>query len=89
MKKKVLVLDIDGTLTNSRKEISPATLEAIGKLQRRGHIVVLASGRPTAGLRAISEKLHFAENGGFATTASNFISPCCGFSSESPCFMSN
>jgi len=65
MKKKVLVLDIDGTLTNSKKEITPATLQAIAELQRRGHIVVLASGRPTAGLRVMTEKLHFAENGGY------------------------
>ena len=65
MKKKVLVLDIDGTLTNSRKEITPNTLAAIGELQRRGHVVVLASGRPTAGLRTMTEQLRFAENGGY------------------------
>lgn len=65
MKRKVLVLDIDGTLTNSRKEITPATQEAIFELQRRGHVVVLASGRPTAGLRVMTEKLRFAEHGGY------------------------
>lgn len=65
MKRKVLVLDIDGTLTNSKKEITPATLEAITKIQQMGHVVVLASGRPTAGLREMSAKLHFAENGGY------------------------
>ena len=65
MKRKVLVLDIDGTLTNSKKEITPATLEAITLLQQRGHVVVLASGRPTAGLKEVTRKLHFAENGGY------------------------
>lgn len=65
MKKKVLVLDIDGTLTNSKKEITPATLEAIHTIQKKGHVVVLASGRPTAGLRLMTEKLGFAENGGY------------------------
>ena len=65
MKRKVLVLDIDGTLTNSKKEITPATQEAIFELQRRGHVVVLASGRPTAGLSVMTEKLRFAENGGY------------------------
>ena len=65
MKKKVLVLDIDGTLTNSKKEITPATLAAVSELQRRGHVVVLASGRPTAGLREMTARLHFAENGGY------------------------
>ena len=29
MKKKLLVLDIDGTLTNTRKEITPKTRDAI------------------------------------------------------------
>ena len=65
MKQKVLVLDIDGTLTNSKKEITPNTLAAIRELQRRGHVVVLASGRPTAGLHMMTEKLGFAENGGY------------------------
>ena len=65
MKRKVLVLDIDGTLTNSKKEITSATQEAIFELQRRGHVVVLASGRPTAGLRVMTEKLRFAEHGGY------------------------
>ena len=32
MKRKVLVLDIDGTLTNSKKEITLATQEAIFEL---------------------------------------------------------
>lgn len=65
MKKKVLVLDIDGTLTNSKKEITPKTLEAVRELQARGHVVVLASGRPTAGLRVMTQKLDFAKNGGY------------------------
>lgn len=63
--RKMLVLDIDGTLTNSRKEITPRTLEAITEIRRRGHIVVLASGRPTAGLRGVTEALDFARYGGY------------------------
>ena len=66
MKRKVLVLDIDGTLTNSQKEITPATLGALAQMQRRGHIVVLASGRPTAGLRMIIRALGFDRTGGYA-----------------------
>ena len=46
----MLVLDIDGTLTTSKKEISPETLDAIMKIQQLGYHVVLASGRPTAGI---------------------------------------
>lgn len=65
MKKKVLVLDIDGTLTNSQKEITPATKEALDEIRRRGHIVVLASGRPTGGLRMITKALDFEHFGGY------------------------
>ena len=36
MSEKVLVLDIDGTLTNSKKEITPATKEALIKIQEQG-----------------------------------------------------
>ena len=34
MERKMLVLDIDGTLTNSKKEITSKTKEAIIKLQK-------------------------------------------------------
>lgn len=65
MKKKVLVLDIDGTLTNSNKEVTPATRHALLAIQRMGHIVVLASGRPTGGLRMITNELDFPRYGGY------------------------
>ena len=32
MEKKLLVLDIDGTLTNSKKEITPATKRALKRI---------------------------------------------------------
>lgn len=65
MKRKMLVLDIDGTLTNSQKQISPRTLEAVLRVQRQGHIVVVASGRPTPGMRSVAEQLRLSEFGGY------------------------
>lgn len=62
---EMLVLDIDGTLTNSKKEISQTTKEAIRAIQERGHHVVLASGRPTAGILPIAKELKLKEFGGF------------------------
>lgn len=62
---EVLVLDIDGTLTNSKKQISPATLQAIMTIQERGHKVVLASGRPTPGILPLAKQLKLDEYGGF------------------------
>lgn len=47
---KAILLDIDGTLTNSRKEITPETLHALRNAQDRGIRLVIASGRPAKGL---------------------------------------
>lgn len=62
---KYLVLDIDGTLTNSEKEITPRTKEGIIRVMERGHKVILASGRPTAGMMRYAEELEFGTRGGY------------------------
>lgn len=65
MTTKALVLDIDGTLTNSKKEITPATKAAIQELMQQGHKVILASGRPTPGMRRYEEELELEKFGGY------------------------
>ena len=50
MKYKLLVLDLDGTLTNKQKKITPHTKETLLKIQEQGVKIVLASGRPTTAL---------------------------------------
>ena len=65
MNEKVLVLDIDGTLTNSRKEITPATKRGIQETMMRGHKVILASGRPTPGMRRYEQELELEKYGGY------------------------
>ena len=65
MSRKILALDLDGTLTDSNKEITPRTKEMIAKMQEQGHIVVLASGRPTPGVQRVADKLHLSEMGGY------------------------
>lgn len=62
---KMLVLDIDGTLTNSQKEITPETKKAIIAIQERGHKVMLASGRPTPGMRRYEQELELEKYGGY------------------------
>ena len=47
---EIIVLDLDGTLTNSKKVITPKTKEALMRIQKEGKKVVLASGRPTGGI---------------------------------------
>jgi len=65
MKYKVLVLDIDGTLTNSQKIITPKTKQTLREVQQRGVKLVLASGRPTPGIIPLAEELELEKFGGF------------------------
>ncbi len=65
MSKKILVLDIDGTLTNSKKEITKPTKEAIDRIRKKGHIIVIASGRPTAGIVKVANELEMDKYGGY------------------------
>lgn len=46
MEKKILFLDLDGTLLNDRKEITPGNRRAIDEALAQGHRIVIASGRP-------------------------------------------
>ena len=65
MDTKVLVLDIDGTLTNSEKKISDKTRQAIIDVMSRGHKVILASGRPTPGMIEYAKILELEKYGGY------------------------
>ena len=66
MDKKILILDIDGTLVNSKKEITPKTYDALMKVRDAGHIIVLASGRPYRGMKQYVEALDLDKKGGYA-----------------------
>lgn len=65
MSYQLLALDLDGTLTNSKKEISPATRRALINIQKEGIKVVLASGRPTPGVLPLAEQLCLGDYGGY------------------------
>lgn len=64
MSYKMIVLDIDGTLTNDEKQITPRTLDALKKAQESGMILVLASGRPVAGLGKLCQELEMEKHHG-------------------------
>lgn len=65
MKYKMIVLDLDGTLTNNKKLITPHTKQALMLAQAAGVHVVLASGRPTYGIVPLAEELKLKENNGY------------------------
>lgn len=48
---KLIAVDLDGTLLNSRSEISPATLKILKELASKNIKLVLATGRPTNSLK--------------------------------------
>jgi len=62
---RALALDLDGTLTNSEKIITPRTKEAIFAAMEIGVKIVLASGRPVLGIRRLAEELELYSRGGF------------------------
>ncbi|MEG1902928.1 MAG: Cof-type HAD-IIB family hydrolase [Bacteroidales bacterium] len=62
---KILVLDLDGTLTNDKKEITSATKDILIKAQEQGTIIVLASGRPTYGIVPLADELELDRFGGY------------------------
>ena len=61
MKYKLIVLDLDGTLTNSKKEITPRNRETLIRMQEQGIRLVLASGRPTYGIVPLANELRMNE----------------------------
>lgn len=62
---RLIALDLDGTLTNSDKVITPHTFEVLMRAQAAGVRLVLCSGRPTYGIAALARQLKLEENGGF------------------------
>lgn len=65
MKYKLLVLDLDGTLTNSKKEITDHTFQTLVRAQEQGLKVVLASGRPTYGVAPLAHRLQLDKYEGY------------------------
>jgi len=61
----MIVLDLDGTLTNDKKKITPKTKTALMRAQSLGIRVVLASGRPTYGITKLADELEIEKHGGF------------------------
>ena len=59
---KIIFLDLDGTLTNDEKKITKKTKEKLIEIQEQGHIIALASGRPTPGIVPVAKEL---ELGGY------------------------
>lgn len=62
---RAIALDLDGTLTNHDKVVTPRTRQALLKAQEQGSIIILASGRPTYGIVPVAECLELEKRGGY------------------------
>lgn len=62
---KILALDIDGTLANSKKEITTPVLNAVRRLQKADIPVLLVSGRADKAIEHVAAELGFDEYGGY------------------------
>jgi len=61
---KAILLDVDGTLANSEKQITPRTRDALIAAQEKGIVLVLASGRADVGLHRFADILDMKNHGG-------------------------
>lgn len=61
---KAIILDIDGTLLNNEKGISPRTRASLISAQEKGVKLILASGRPTTGMMKYAEMLEMKKHHG-------------------------
>jgi len=65
MQYKMIALDLDGTLTNSKKEVSERNKAALKMAADKGVHVVLASGRPLVGILPVAEMVNLKDIGGY------------------------
>jgi Cof subfamily protein (haloacid dehalogenase superfamily) len=76
---KIIFTDIDGTLLNKERELSPLTLEVIQQLQKEVPVVLISSRMPAA-MRHLQEELHIEHqplicyNGGLIIVDDEIIS---------------
>ena len=57
MTKKLIFIDLDGTLLNDSFELSPYTVKVLKEVSKKGHKIVLASGRPPRAMLPYYEQL--------------------------------
>lgn len=57
MKYKLIVLDVDGTMLNSNREVTKRTVQTLCRVQQMGIKVALASGRPTYGILPLARQI--------------------------------
>ena len=65
---KLIAVDIDGTLLNSQRQVTPEVFQAIQDAKAAGVKVVIATGRPIPGVLPLLEELNLNQDGDYAIT---------------------
>lgn len=65
---KLVCIDIDSTLLNDKREITPAVKEAINTATKNGVKIVITTGRPITGVRDILKELNIAGSDQYVIT---------------------
>ncbi|MGT2711472.1 sugar-phosphatase [Streptococcus oriscaviae] len=65
---KLVAIDIDGTLLNSKHEITPQVYSAIQDAKKAGVHIVIATGRPISGVEKILSDLNLTDRGDYVIT---------------------
>lgn len=68
MDRKIFFTDLDGTLLNDEKNITPGNQAAINETLDRGHVVVISTGRPLVSARIQAQRLGLTKKGCYAIT---------------------
>ena len=62
---KLIVLDVDGTMLTSNRELTKRTIQTLRKVQQMGIRIALASGRPTYGILPLAKAIDLGVYNGF------------------------
>ena len=65
---KLIAVDIDGTLLNSQRQVTPEVFQAIQDAKAAGVKVVIATGRPIPGVLPLLEELNLNQDGDYVIT---------------------
>lgn len=65
---KLIALDIDGTLLNSKKEVTKEVFDAIQMAKKKGVKVVLSTGRPLTGVQSLLKELKLNDEENYVVT---------------------
>lgn len=75
---KILFTDLDGTLLDNNRNITPKNREYIKKALNAGHQIVITSGRPLASVKLIALELELDSEGCYAIASNGGVLYDCG-----------